>query len=191
MGYIGDIAKAISKTIAGDNASITEAFSREVMENLGRSAVNADINSASKKIITNAMNNKVITKEAFEEAAKADNFNFVDYADKVASDAITNNSGDKVFQESITEFKNKLNNFTEVKSGAMSEAEYFGRKSDEGIGLLNTAKGYFKDPVYGSTRTKATIGAIGAGAIGIRYLSGGTFTTNNRGERDIVGIPLI
>lgn len=40
-------------------------------------------------------------------------------------------------------------------------------------------------------RAGATIGALGVGAVGTRYMSGGTATTNNKGQRDIAGIPFV
>lgn len=42
-----------------------------------------------------------------------------------------------------------------------------------------------------ATRAGVTAGAYAGGAIGLRYLSGGTLTTNNQGESDIAGIPFI
>lgn len=59
------------------------------------------------------------------------------------------------------------------------------------IGVLNTMSGYFGDAKYGKIRTKAAIGTAAGVGIGGRYLSGGNFTTNAQGERDIVGIPFV
>lgn len=42
-----------------------------------------------------------------------------------------------------------------------------------------------------ATRAGVTAGAYAGGAIGLRYLSGGTLTTNNQGESDIAGIPFV
>lgn len=42
-----------------------------------------------------------------------------------------------------------------------------------------------------ATRIGATVGAYGVAAVGTRYMTGGTATTNNRGERDIAGIPFL
>lgn len=187
MSYIGDIARSICKTVAGENASITKAFSREAMSNLSYSAVKADIDSASRKLIANAMDNKIITREAFEQVSKADDFNIIDYARNIAK----KDGGNEAYKKSLADFKKKSMAFEEVYNNNMTEAEYFGRKANEGIGLKNTAKGYFLDPTYGKTRTKATLGAGAAAAVGVRYLSGGNLTTNAQGERDIAGIPFI
>lgn len=63
--------------------------------------------------------------------------------------------------------------------------------SDKALDKAKAAiSGYFTDPENGKTRIKALAG-YGAGAIGLRYLSGGDLTHNNKGERDIAGIPFI
>jgi hypothetical protein len=188
MSYIGDIARSISRTIAGDNGSITKAFSRSALGDLGGSAVRADINSVSKSLVMNALDNKIITREAFEQASKANDFNYLNYARSIAQN---NQVGNKAYQEAVANFQKKSALFDDVHNGTITEAEYFGRNANKGIGIKNTAKGYFFDPTYGGTRTKATIGAAAAGAVGVRYLSGGNMTTNSLGEKDIAGIPFI
>lgn len=42
-----------------------------------------------------------------------------------------------------------------------------------------------------AARNGAALATLGAGAVGLRYASGGTATMNNRGERDIAGIPFV
>jgi len=42
-----------------------------------------------------------------------------------------------------------------------------------------------------AARAGVTAGVYGAGAVGLRYASGGTLTTNASGESDIAGIPFI
>lgn len=42
-----------------------------------------------------------------------------------------------------------------------------------------------------ATRAGVTAGAYGAGAVGLRYMSGGNLGTNANGESDIAGIPFI
>ena len=185
--YIMDIAKSISKTIAGDGASITKAFSREAMSGLSYAAVKSDMTHVSKNLIADALNNKVITREAFEQASKADGFNVIDYANSIAK----NGGGNEAYQKAIADFNKKSEAFAKVNSGALTEAEYFGRKAGEGIGWGRTAQGYFLDPTYGGTRTKATVGALIGGGVATRYLSGGNLTTTSTGERNIAGIPFI
>lgn len=59
------------------------------------------------------------------------------------------------------------------------------------MGYLRFAQGYFGDATYGKTRRNVTLGAYAGVAVGGRLLSGGNFTTNAQGERDIAGIPFI
>lgn len=42
-----------------------------------------------------------------------------------------------------------------------------------------------------AARNGVALAALGAGAVGARYATGGTATTNRRGERDIAGIPFM
>lgn len=59
--------------------------------------------------------------------------------------------------------------------------------------VLSATKGYFAtdDMKTNAVRAAAAAGALGTVAVGTRYLSGGSATVNNRGERDIAGIPFI
>lgn len=50
---------------------------------------------------------------------------------------------------------------------------------------------YFNNPGTRKVRVGTAIGAYAGLSIGSRYLSGGTLTTNNSGQRDIAGIPFI
>ena len=54
-------------------------------------------------------------------------------------------------------------------------------------------KTYYSNPdkTIKNTRIAATAGAVGAIAVGGRYLSGGTLTTDRYGQKDIAGIPFI
>lgn len=58
---------------------------------------------------------------------------------------------------------------------------------------LDMAKTYFMGEGTKAQRGSITTaaGRIGAVAVGARVLGGGTLTKNNRGERDIVGVPFI
>lgn len=66
-----------------------------------------------------------------------------------------------------------------------------------GIGMgnyiLNVPRAYYSnpDPKIRNTRIAATVGAYAGVAIGGRYLSGGTLTTDSYGRKDIAGIPFI
>lgn len=59
--------------------------------------------------------------------------------------------------------------------------------------MIMYPKAYYSNPdkKIRNTRIAATAGAVGAVAVGGRYLSGGTLTTDRYGQKDIVGIPFI
>lgn len=74
--------------------------------------------------------------------------------------------------------------------GIISAPEFFGKGAEDGLGM-KALSGFFQDPEFGSVRTKTVLGGGMAGAVGIRYLSGGDISHNARGEKDIAGIPFI
>lgn len=59
--------------------------------------------------------------------------------------------------------------------------------------LGENIKNYYTEGDAGTLATRAgvTAGVYGAGAVGLRYASGGNLTTNSNGESDIAGIPFI
>jgi hypothetical protein len=59
--------------------------------------------------------------------------------------------------------------------------------------LGENIKNYYTEGDAGALATRAgvTAGVYGAGAVGLRYASGGNLTTNSNGESDIAGIPFI
>lgn len=72
---------------------------------------------------------------------------------------------------------------------AKDYATYMGRAYKD---YLKTA--YFGEHLAGKQRAKriaSTVATYGLGAVGLRYLSGGSLMYNNMGERDIAGIPFI
>ena len=66
-----------------------------------------------------------------------------------------------------------------------------GNGVDMNQGAFGNVKDYYGNKQKGAARAGITLGAYGAAAIGGRYANGGTIGTNNRGESDIAGIPLI
>lgn len=192
MSYIGDIARTISKTIAGDNGSISKAFSKEALSNLGDSAVRATQVGKAESFIAEALSSGGLSKEAYEQAVKdgGKSFDSIKYAQDFANSAKA--EGNEKFAKALENYAPAKEAFEAYQSNG-SAAKYFNKEAldSDGIGIKNTLKGYFKDPEVGATRTKATIGAAATGAVGVRYLSGGNLTTNAQGERDIAGIPFI
>ena len=81
--------------------------------------------------------------------------------------------------------------FKMLSNGRIDAANEAQREALRGMG--QAAKNYYFDGTLGerALRIGATAGAVGAAAVGTRYATGGTATTNNRGQRDIAGIPFI
>lgn len=67
--------------------------------------------------------------------------------------------------------------------------KYFGREAKGTVGVGSKIAGLVADPQYGGTRVKSGLAIAGGVAVGTRLLSGGSLTTNARGEHDIAGIP--
>lgn len=80
-----------------------------------------------------------------------------------------------------------------LKSGKTLDAakDFFGIEAGKDFSMWQKAKMMYGDSTYGGARLKATAGAVGGVSVGTRLLSGGSLTTNARGERDIVGVPFI
>lgn len=80
-------------------------------------------------------------------------------------------------------------------AGQQKEAlrEHIGRRSDAMRGMYNEGKDYFigGDFTQNAARIGVATAALGAGAVGTRYMTGGSFGYNNSGQRDIAGIPFI
>lgn len=79
---------------------------------------------------------------------------------------------------------------------AQQREAYLGQirnRTDARNGMIDEAKHYFTggDFTQNAARIGAATAAYGGVAVGTRYLSGGSATTNNQGRRDIAGIPFI
>lgn len=90
---------------------------------------------------------------------------------------------------------NKLGDSIAERAGNIKKGKGFsGNKMDNlAIGLSGAKDYYMGDSSIGTKalRYGATAGAVGAGAVGVRYLSGGSLTRNNDGQKDIAGVPFI
>lgn len=66
-------------------------------------------------------------------------------------------------------------------------------RTDARNGMLKEGKDYFVggDWKQNGARIGAATAAVGAAAVGTRYMSGGSATHNNQGRRDIAGIPFV
>lgn len=127
-----------------------------------------DINKRKIKNITSMMNNTNYSSEAFSKMNKA-----------LVNEGINNDIADalinKFQQNSSTILNSKLN---------VNDYNRFTKAS------IYT-KAYFNNPENKNIRIGTAIGAYAGLSIGSRYLSGGTLTTNNSGQKDIAGIPFI
>lgn len=56
---------------------------------------------------------------------------------------------------------------------------------------LADVKAYYSNEAFGTRRIGATVGAYAGLALGTRMIAGGSATRNNRGERDIAGVPFV
>lgn len=88
--------------------------------------------------------------------------------------------GERIFID--VKFKDVNNTNTSVKNNGVIKKLY-------GIGPDNEISDFQRNLVYGSTIGIGT-GLVSASVYN-RYKSGGTLTTNSKGEKDIVGIPIL
>lgn len=194
---IGRVAKAVMKSSFGDNASIAKAFADENM-NFGMSAMNKNMNAQRRSLVDSAIANKIVvnyggkqqalTRAIFDEAAKDKDFNLSKFITQTKLGSL--DSGNASFKQAQTAYIDKLKKYQTARATGNVE-EFFGRKPGTGPGIGATLSGYFGDEVYGGTRTAVTLGGTAAGAVGMRYLSGGNLTTDAQGQRNIAGIPFI
>ena len=77
--------------------------------------------------------------------------------------------------------------------GKTRKKEYAEAMKQPAKDLRRGVKSYYTDGDgwQKAARYGATGAALGTAAVGARYMTGGTATTNNRGQRDIAGIPFI
>lgn len=105
----------------------------------------------------------------------------------------------EAFQTAIKTYKDNMDilskhnvDLTKSTGDRMNAArELLGRKEKPGLGIKGTVEGFYTDAEFGDTRFKATLAGAAGIAVGGRLVSGGSLTTNSRGERDIAGIPFI
>ena len=167
MAFYHDVARAFSKAGALDFSGIGKAIS------LSDSNVNQVARNVARKSGA-ALNTE---RHALMEAM-----------DKMSGEELTKAT------EQLTQMNTQLAGLQATyKNGTMDSVNSALKEvtGKDKMGYLKFAQGYFGDKTYGKTRVKAAVGAYAAGAVGTRYLSGGSLTSNAQGERDIAGIPFI
>lgn len=181
-GFEG-VAKAFSETAMSGRAISQSVINNEMAARgtkLLREAASlaGDANTGIGKEIVQAMD----AKTAEELIGKLDD-NFIG---KIS--AIDGKS--EALQTALTAYREAQ----DIASSGLNELDkarkLMGREKP-GLGIIGTAKGFYGDSEYGSTRLKATLAGAAGVAVGGRLLSGGSLTTNARGEHDIAGIPFI
>lgn len=216
MGYFDKVvngALSLVETIAGSRA--TAAFSAEAMNRarMGQIAVQRSHATAAKSIINQAIKADRIGsdfKDVATSISKAlnkgdltgtykingEDLGINDAINSLVWNGIDTNGAEKAFADSISKFKTEgmgqMYHKFRTSAGTLEDAaQALGRKSDEGLGIGGAISGFFGDPEFGKARAKTVATAGVAGAVGLRYLSGGDLTHDARGERDIAGIPFI
>ena len=134
-------------------------------------AANIDISDETAQKIAHT-GNGVVTDEAFENINKA-----------LQENGLAKEKTDKL--------TSKLQKYAQDVMDKPIDRE----KAINSIGkkMIVYPKTYYSNPdkTIKNTRIAATAGAVGAIAVGGRYLSGGTLTTDRYGQKDIAGIPFI
>lgn len=202
ISYIKD-PKSVAKAISGSKIAETnlyktlvpekEKLTKDIISRMPENFVNVD--EARKEIIGSINDNKAIFKEvlsddaikAMKEFKNSDlSSDSLDKLNKKLNESIDN----KDISDSIVEdFKTIINNKT-----------YNKKPTEEDIKTLpwyTKAKEYSQSYYFSQNkkdnyiRVGATAGAISAVGVGTRYLSGGTLTRDQYGQKDIAGIPFI
>ena len=196
-----DVAKRVAVAGFGDNARIVKDF-KHIPDMITDSAVRSDLRNAAKTVINDAKSYNGIKEadikkldKALSDAGKLSGKDRLTAEVNAYNDAISNavlKDTDDAYKAAINKYYEKDALFknipkdgdTYITSGQAEE--YFDRKG-KGIGVLNMAKG----TMYNNELRTGAITAYAGIAVGGRLLNGGSLTTNNRGERDIAGIPFI
>ncbi len=128
-----------------------------------------------------------------------------------AKEARNARSGISKLEDEVTSFKNaaqhagpdfqgayesQIHNRTQQIGDMKSSVDKYHRAGASGlrdiaggVGSFFTGGDYAGQGMKRAGVVAARHGAIGAGMVGLRYASGGTMTQNNKGQRDIAGVP--
>ena len=208
VDYLKQLAKSISKTGSGELSGIFSDFAGTMGEvgDLAGQATRKKVANAAMEIIHGTENYKAAAKaggEAFENLNKSMNDLFDGFVggDSDAAKALdaalsgAQKTATGANAETINAFMGDEGIYGKyvaaAKKGLSGNDIYKAVTGNEKLGAIGGAYTYLTDPTYGSTRRKVAIGGAVAGAIGIRYLQGGTLTRKANGENDIAGVPFI
>lgn len=204
MSSVGDALNKITKWAAGEGngiSSIMRTSEKELAQNLANSKLVSEFNGFGFKanqditLAAAGKNPELIFKKGdtvhirtVSELQQLQKQGF--QAKPVALNAEAEAAAIKKYGDLMESYSAFQQNGASSLSDSNLRAMY-NRGDKGGIGYHNLAKGYFGDEINGGKRVGTVLGAGAATAVGGRYLSGGNATTNNTGERDIVGIPFI
>ena len=160
------------------NKTIGKIFSNivpnadEIAKNIrGAHVVNKRNQRTNIKNVQSGLDAGMYGKGAELTAAQADLARFRNSADMSSEALKTKGQTQRSSLKSIREANGNDNMFDTVKDNVKT---YYG-----GAGVSDSAR---------KTRIGMTAGGVAGVGIGARYLSGGSLTTNSKGERDIAGI---
>lgn len=197
--FFKGVIKAASEITGLDSSKLGKAFSESTISaaKMGEQAVLRSRAKDAKSIIQMARKNlDNINDPGLRKGIEGvlDNNesrkSMIDIADRISQAEHT--IQDETFKNAIKEYADKTSDFGKAigKNATASDMNKFLGKEGKELGLWTKADGFFFDEKYGKTRIAAAAGTYAGGAMAVRTLSGGSLTTNARGEKDIAGIPL-
>ena len=178
------------KTIIPDKAQLTEDVATRMSSKttINTSKLKAEIDS---KILHNykemGMNISEDISKAFDDFSKSnlDDKAFNKLNESLKKDSIFSGGADSVI-DLTKDISEKYKSSKNVTTDDVQNLKWY-QKAKE----YTSAYYLSPDKKTRNTRIAATIGTASALAVGGRYLSGGTLTTDRYGQKDIAGIPFI
>ena len=186
--------KAVAEAISGSKIKESKLYKAiipgkdELIKNMKPSSKEVE-GAINEQILTPLKDNAGInfsddTIEAFKTFEKS-KFNVEDYDNLKKALDEDNNISDTISDRVIKKTKRAVDNIKYDEDSIKKQPWYIKAKE--------YTKSYYSAPdtKTRNTRIAATVGTASALAVGGRYLSGGTLTTDRYGQKDIAGIPFI
>lgn len=186
--------KAVAEAISGSKIKESKLYKTiipgkdELIKNMKPSSKEVE-GAINEQILTPLKDNAGInfsdgTMEAFKAFEKS-KFNAEDYDNLKKALNEDNNVSDTISDRVIKKTKRAVDNIKYDEDSIKNQPWYIKAKE--------YTKSYYSAPdnKTRNTRIAATVGTASALAVGGRYLSGGTLTRDQYGQKDITGIPFI
>ena len=184
-----DTGRAVARSILGDGYGQGLKFDQTLV---AKSAAYNKIGGVARDMLNVGVTSNALTRENADEIRKLIKEGKEEGLNKATSFvAQMKNSDNETAKNIATRFEETMKGYENAQAGISDYAEFLGRQKGQGIGLINTASGYFLDAQNGNQRVKAAAIAGAGVAVAGRVISGGTLTHRNTGERDIAGVPFI